>query len=85
MLNSTGSVLIIGESTNPPSQQRFASEIPGAVTVEAVDLLDLVTFARNLNMAASGALLSIGEFAEKIMTNVGATDLVRRRRTYARN
>jgi hypothetical protein len=76
--NGTGSVLIIGESTNPPSQQRFASKIPGAVTVEAVDLRDLVTFARDLNMDSSGALLTIGEFAEKIMTNVGAADLVRR-------
>lgn len=76
--NGTGSVLIIGESTNPASQQRFASKIPGAVTVEAVDLRDLVTFARDLNIHSSGALLAIGEFAEKIMTNVGAADLVRR-------
>jgi hypothetical protein len=37
-----GSVLIIGKSTSPPSQQEFASQIPGAVTVEAVDLRDLV-------------------------------------------
>jgi hypothetical protein len=73
-----GSVLIIGKSTSPPSQQRFASQIPGAVTVEAVDLRDLVTFARDLNMDGSRALLTIGEFAEKVMTNVGAADLVRR-------
>jgi hypothetical protein len=45
--------------------------------VEAVDLRDLVTFARDLNMDGLRALLTIGEFAEKIMTNVGATDLVR--------
>ncbi len=77
-LDDTGSVLIIGKSTSPPSQQRFASQIPGAVTVEAADLRDLVTFARDLNMGGSRALLTIGEFAEKIMTNVGAADLVRR-------
>ena len=76
--DDAGSVLIIGESTSPPSQQKFASQIPGAVTVEAVDLRDLVTFARDLNMDGSRALLTIGEFAEKIMTNVGAADLVRR-------
>jgi hypothetical protein len=76
--DNTGSVLIIGESTSPASQQRFASQIPGAVTVEAVDLRDLVTFARELNLDGSQALLTIGEFAEKVMTNVGAADLVRR-------
>src|SRR5258708_25163515 len=31
-------VLIIGDSTNPASQHHFASQTPGAVTVEAVDL-----------------------------------------------
>jgi hypothetical protein len=46
--------------------------------VEAVDLRDLVTFARDLNLDDSQALLTIGEFAEKVMTNVGAADLVRR-------
>jgi hypothetical protein len=76
--DNVGSVLIIGESTSPASQQRFASEIPGAVTVEAVDLRDLVTFARNLDMTSASALLTIGEFAESIITNVGAADLVRR-------
>jgi hypothetical protein len=75
---NTGSVLIIGESTSPASQQKFASETPGAVTVEAVDLRDLVTFARNLNLASPNALQVIAEFAENLMTNVGATDLVRR-------
>jgi DNA helicase-2/ATP-dependent DNA helicase PcrA len=73
-----GSVLIIGESTNPASQQRFASQTSGAVTVEAVDLRDLVTFARTLDLAAPNALQTIAEFAEKMMTNVGANDLVQR-------
>ena len=35
--DDAGSVLIIGESTSPASQQKFASQIPGAVTVEAVE------------------------------------------------
>lgn len=72
------SVLIIGESTSPASQQKFASQTPGAVTVEAVDLRDMVTFARDLDVASPDALQTIAEFAEKLMTNVGATDLVRR-------
>jgi DNA helicase-2/ATP-dependent DNA helicase PcrA len=73
-----GSVLIIGESTSPASQQRFASAIPGAVTVEAVDLRDLVGFSRRLDLTSSGLIEMVADFAESLMTNVGATDLVRR-------
>ena len=73
-----GSVLIVGESTNPGSQQKFASETPGAVTVEAVDLRDLVNFARSLDMAAPDALQTIAQFANNVMTNVGPDDLIRR-------
>ena len=73
-----GSVLILGESANPGSQRRFASQTPGAVTVEAVDLRDLVSFAQSLDIAAPDALQRIVEFAQELMTNVGAADLVRR-------
>lgn len=73
-----GSVLIIGDSKSPSSQQQFASQIPGAVTVEAVDLRDMVTFARSLNFTASNALDLIIEFAGSVMTNVGVADLMRR-------
>ncbi len=51
-----GCVLIIGDSTSPESQRQFASQTPGAITVEAVDLRDLVSFARNFNLAAPDAL-----------------------------
>lgn len=79
-----GSVLIIGESTNPGSQRRFASQTPGAVTVEAVDLRDLVNFAAGLDLTAADALQKIASFAEEMMTNVGAADLVRRTATIMR-
>ena len=79
-----GSVLIIGKSTNPGSQRRFASQTPGAVTVEAVDLRDLVSFAAGLDLNASDALQKIASFAEEMMTNVGANDLVRRTGTIMR-
>lgn len=79
-----GSVLIIGESTSPASQRRFASQTPGAVTVEAVDLRDLVTFAGKLDIKADGALAEICSFAEDVMTNVGGADLVRRVSTILR-
>ncbi|MDX2417713.1 MAG: hypothetical protein QNK19_09665 [Xanthomonadales bacterium] len=55
-----------------------ASQTPGAVTVESVDLRDLVSFARNLDIDAPGALLTIAEFAKKLMTNVGPPQLLRR-------
>ncbi|MGO4386770.1 UvrD-helicase domain-containing protein [Microvirga sp. 2YAF29] len=73
-----GSVLIIGDSTNPASQQKFAGQTPGAITVEAVDLRDLVTFARDLDPNSESALTQIANFAQSVMTNVGASDLVRR-------
>lgn len=73
-----GAVLIIGDSRSPPSQQLFASQIPGAVTVEAVDLRDLVQFARNLDFQAADALQKVAEFAASVMTGVGAADLLRR-------
>lgn len=73
-----GCVLIIGDSTNPDSQRQFASQTPGAVTVEAVDLKDLVAFARNFNITEPDALERLAYFAQSVMTNVGAQDLVRR-------
>jgi AAA domain len=73
-----GSVLIIGKSTSPPSQQEFASQIPGAVTVEAVDLRDLVQFARELDFGDAGAMAKVVEFAGSVMTNVGSIDLIQR-------
>jgi DNA helicase-2/ATP-dependent DNA helicase PcrA len=73
-----GCVLIIGDATSPAGQRQFASQVHGAVTVEAVDLKDLVTFAAQLDLHAPGALARIADFAQSVMTNVGAADLVRR-------
>lgn len=79
-----GRVLIIGESTSPESQRQFASQTPGAVTVEAVDLRDLVAFARKFTLSAPDALEQLAQFAQGVMTNVGAADLVRRVQSLAR-
>lgn len=73
-----GHVLIIGDSTNPNSQRLFASQTPGAITVEAVDLRDLVAFARALDLTAGNALEVVLDFAQSTMTNVGAQELLRR-------
>ncbi|WP_441242080.1 UvrD-helicase domain-containing protein [Tardiphaga sp. 768_D3_N2_1] len=76
--DKSGSVLIIGDSTSPPSQQQFASQTPGAITVESVDLKDLVGFAKKFDLKSGRALEEVMSFAQSVMTNVGASDLLRR-------
>ena len=73
-----GGVLIVGDSTNPDGQRRFASQTPGAVAVEAVDLRDLVTFARTFDLDAPDVLERLANFEQCVMRNVGAADLARR-------
>jgi len=73
-----GTVLVIGHSTSPPTQQRMASQIPGAVTVEAVDLRDLVDFAAGLDLRAVDALHRLVEFAARLMTGVGPATFLQR-------
>lgn len=79
-----GTVLIIGDSTSPDSQRQFASQTPGAVTVEAVDLRDLVSFSRRFDLSADDALERLAEFAQSVMTNTGSAELVRRVQSLAR-
>jgi hypothetical protein len=78
------SVLIIGDSGSPTSQRKFASQIPGAVTVEAVDLRDLVAFAQRFDVGAEDALGPLSQFAETVMANFGAADFVARVRAIDR-
>lgn len=73
-----GHVLIIGDSMSPPSQQRLASQIPGATVVEAVDLRDLVNFASNLDLKSTDVVRQVAEFSAKLMTGVSPDDLLRR-------
>lgn len=79
-----GYVLIIGDSKDPDGQRRFASQTPGAITVEAVDLRDLVAFAGDFDPYAPDALERLANFAQSVMRNVGATDLLRRVRSLMR-
>jgi len=76
--NKDGSVLIIGDSKSPQGQRQFASQTPGATAVESVDLRDLVTFARTLNLKSKDALDRVVSFAEDVMTNVGGATLLKR-------
>ena len=79
-----GSVLIIGDSRNPVGQREFASQTPGAVTVEAVDMRDLVEFARSFDFTAQSALTRLVGFARIVMANVRASELLRRVEILAR-
>jgi hypothetical protein len=76
--NANGTVLIIGDSKNPQGQRQFASQTPGATAVESVDLRDLVSFARSLDLKSKKALQQVVGFAEDVMTNVGGPGLLKR-------
>ena len=75
---NVGSVLILGKSTCPQSQRRIASQTPGAVTVEAVDLKDLVAFGRSFNPARTDALPVLLRFAQSVMRNAEAVAIEKR-------
>jgi len=70
-------VLIIGDSTDPRGQRRFARQVEGAVTVEAVDLRDLTDFGGALDLARADALSVVADFAENLMSAFSADDLMR--------
>lgn len=70
-------VLIIAD-TRPAAQRDFAKHIPGAVTVENVDLTDLIDFSDRFDINSALALRHLVEFAGSVMTNVGAADMLTR-------
>lgn len=73
-----GRVLIIADSRNRTAQQNFASQTPGASTVEAVDLQDLIAFANSFDVGSPNALSQLLTLAQNVMTNVGVAELMRR-------
>ncbi len=73
-----GKVLIIADSRNPQGQRDFASQIPGAVTVESVDMRDLVAFGENLHLGSPSILNHVVNFASSVMTGVGASAMLQR-------
>jgi DNA helicase-2/ATP-dependent DNA helicase PcrA len=76
--NRDGRVLVIGDSINVDGRHRLAMQTPGATCVEAVDLRDLVNFARRLDLAGPDALRHTAEFATSLMTEVRAAHLLAR-------
>jgi DNA helicase-2/ATP-dependent DNA helicase PcrA len=77
-------VLIIADSKNPAGQRRFASQIFGAVTIENVDMRDLVQFGDELNLTSPELLAQVIDFAGKVMTNIGGAKLIARVQTLGR-
>jgi hypothetical protein len=64
---------------NSTPNGRIASQTPGAITVEAVDLRDLVDFADGTDFTVpDAALRNVLEFAGSVMTNVGENDILSR-------
>ncbi|ETF03026.1 UvrD/REP helicase domain protein [Advenella kashmirensis W13003] len=76
--NQDGRVLVIGDSINVNGRHQLTMQTPGATSVEAVDLKDLVTFARQLDLSNPNALRQIAEFATSLMTGVGVAHLLTR-------
>jgi hypothetical protein len=71
-------VLVIAESKSPPNQRRLASITPGAIMVEAVDLADFVSFAREWAPDKPNGLRSLVGFAQEVMTGLNIPDLRQR-------
>ena len=86
-VEADGGVLIIADSRDKRGQRRFAGKTPGAVTVEAVDLGDLVSLAKDFDLDDLGALDLLAVFADEVMMNAAAQEMaaqVRRDRAGAR-
>ncbi len=60
-------VLIIGDARNSRGRHQFASQTPGATSVEAVDLGDLIGFARRFDLGAPKALHELVNFVADLM------------------
>lgn len=74
-LNAQGSVLIIGDAINVQGRHQLTSQTPGAMAVEAVDLRDLMNFARQFNLRGADPLAQLIDFASSVMTGVDAAHL----------
>lgn len=76
--NRDGRVLVIGDSMKVSSRHQLTMQTPGATSVEAVDLKDLLSFARQFDLASPNALQLLAEFATSLMTGVGNANLLAR-------
>ena len=73
--NAQGNVLIIGDAINVQGRFQLASQTPGAMTIESVDLRDLVSFAEQFDLQGASPLSQLTQFASSVMTGVGVAAL----------
>ncbi len=73
-----GRILIMADSTNPAAQREFASQIPGGVAIENVDMRDLVAFGEQFDLTDPAIVDHVVTFAGSVMTNVGAAAMLQR-------
>lgn len=76
--NAQGTVLIIGDAINAQGRYQLTSQTPGAMTVESVDLRDLVAFAEQFDLQGARPLSQLAEFASRVMTGVRPAALLPR-------
>jgi len=76
--NRDGRVLVIGDSINANGRHQLTMQTPGATSVEAVDLRDLMSFARQFDPDSPNALRVLADFASSLMTQVGTAHLLTR-------
>lgn len=74
----TGQVLVIGDSRNFRGRHQIASQMPGASTVEPVDLRDLTNFGAAFDPREAVALTLLVNFAASVMTQVTPSMLLPR-------
>jgi hypothetical protein len=83
--NGIGRVLVMCNGMNKTGQHDLASQTPGAVTAEAVDMTDLLKFMRAFSLSAPPtALQQLFGLAQSVMTNCGIAELNRRLDTLTR-
>lgn len=74
-------ILIVGDSMQVGGRHQLTSQTPGATVVENVELTDLMSFARRLDLRADDALELVLDFAGEVMTGVGPRAFLERVRT----
>ena len=73
--------LVIGDSRVAESRFKVAKNVPGIITIEPVDLKDMINYARNLDLTDDHALSETLKFSSSVMTNIGIKTTMARLKT----
>ena len=69
-LNHGDCVIVLLPADRPQLQRGVARRTPGAVTVEAVELMDLIEFGSRLDLSHPSVVRIVLDFAKSVMTGV---------------